>query len=96
MEKQYILDTLTKYKHVAANKYGITSLGIFGSVARNQSGPLSDLDVCVQMEKPDPFYLVHIKSDLEELLKIQVDIVRVREKMNPHLRKRIEMDAVYV
>jgi hypothetical protein len=96
MEKKDILNVLNKYKQVAANKYGITSLGVFGSVARNEAEPLSDLDICVQMDKPDPFYLVHIKSDLENLLNIQVDVVRVREKMNPHLKKRIEQEVVYV
>ena len=96
MEKEEILNTLKEYKKTAQNKYGIISLGVFGSVARSESGPSSDVDICVEIKNPDPFYLVHIKSDIEEMLKIQVDIVRVREKMNPYLKKRIEKDAVYV
>lgn len=96
MEKEEILNTLKEYKKTAQNKYGIISLGVFGSVSRNESGPSSDVDICVEIKNPDPFYLVHIKSDIEEMLKIQVDIVRVREKMNPYLKKRIEKDAVYV
>jgi uncharacterized protein len=96
MKNDELLNTLKEYKKTVENKYGIISLGVFGSVARNESGPLSDVDICVEIKNPDPFSMVHIKSEIEEMIKMQVDIVRVREKMNPHLKKRIEKDAVYV
>ncbi len=42
------------------------------------------------------FALVHIKEDLQDILSKRVDIVRVRDKMNPFLKNRIEKEAIYV
>jgi len=40
--------------------------------------------------------LVHIKDELSTLFSKSVDIVRVREKMNPYLKNRISKEAIYV
>jgi len=40
--------------------------------------------------------IIHIKDELQTLLSAPVDIVRVRDKMNAFLKKRIEKDAIYV
>ena len=96
MNKSSLLDKLKNYKNDNAQKYGILSIGVFGSFARNQATKSSDVDIVVRMETPDPFILVHIKEDLEEQLHMSVDIVRFREKMNPFLRNRIEKEALYV
>lgn len=75
--------------------YGISAIGVFGSLARGEAKPDSDVDIVVEMKKPDLFYMVHIKESLEEDLQCQVDIVRFRERMNPFLKSRIEKEAVY-
>ena len=46
---------LRKYLSTKADAYGITKIGIFGSVARNEQTEDSDVDVCVEMKKPDLF-----------------------------------------
>jgi predicted nucleotidyltransferase len=94
--KNEIVKMLRDYKQRYAEKYGIKTLGLFGSVARDQSGENSDLDICVTMQTPNPFLLAHIKVELEQIVHRRVDIVRVREKMNPFLKKRIEKDGIYV
>ncbi len=96
MNKSNLLDKLKSYKDDNKQKYGILSIGVFGSFARNQATESSDVDIVVRIETPDPFILVHIKEDLEEQLHMPVDIVRLREKMNPFLRSRIEKEALYV
>jgi hypothetical protein len=50
----------------------------------------------VELERPDMFLLADIKQDIEQNLGMPVDIVRLREKMNPLLRRRISQDGVYV
>jgi uncharacterized protein len=45
---------------------------------------------------PNPFVLVHIKEEIEGLVHKRVDIIRVRNKMNPFLKERIEKDGRYV
>lgn len=96
MSRSEIIQVLKNYKEMFAEKYGILALGVFGSVARDEVGEESDVDVVVKIKTPDPFTIVHIKEDIEEQLQMPVDIVRLRDKMNPFLKKRIEKDAVYV
>jgi len=90
------LAILNQYKDTFAERFGITALGIFGSVARNEDSEDSDVDIVVKMTNPDLFYLVHIKEELQEAYKKPVDIVHYREKMNPFLKKRIDGEAIYV
>ena len=94
MTNDYI-SILRKYLSTKADAYGITKIGIFGSVARNEQTEDSDVDVCVEMKKPDLFTMVHIKEELQELFGKPVDIVRLRKNMNPMLLKQIERDGIY-
>lgn len=96
MGKNEILSILRDYKKQFADQYGITALGVFGSTARDQNHDESDVDVVIQMSKPDLFILAGIKCDLEEKFHKPVDIVTYRQKMNQFLKNRIDRDAVYV
>lgn len=94
--QQQVMDTLSRFKAEFGSEYGILSLGIFGSFARNQATDGSDVDVVIETEKVNPFQMVHIKEKLELLLNTKVDLVRMRDPMNTFLRKRIESEALYV
>ncbi|MBU1181485.1 MAG: nucleotidyltransferase domain-containing protein [Proteobacteria bacterium] len=96
MDKNQIISILREYKNNFAEKYGIISIGVFGSVARDQSNDDSDIDICIKTVSPNPFFLVHIKEDIEKRVNRRVDIVRIGNKMNPALKSRIEKDGVYV
>jgi len=95
MGKKEIIEILRDYKKEFAEKYGILMIGIFGSVASDEAGGDSDVDVVVRISEPDLFMLVGIKNDLEERLHRPVDIVTYRENMNQFLKKRIDGEAVY-
>jgi predicted nucleotidyltransferase len=96
MGKNEILLILRDYKKQFADQYGITALGVFGSVARGQDHYNSDVDIVIEISKPDLFILAGIKSDLEEKFHKPVGIVTYRQKMNQFLKNRIDRDAVYV
>ncbi len=96
MTRADVINILTEFKNLSAEKYGITLLGVFGSVARDQINDQSDVDIVLQTQTPDPYIIVHIKEDLENRLIHSVDIVRLRDIMNPSLKQRIEQDAIYV
>lgn len=96
IERDEILNILKNYKTKNVDKYDIVELGLFGSVARDQASSESDVDICIKTKTPDMFALVHIKEELQKLLSNSIDIVRVRDKMNPYLKKRIENEAIYV
>lgn len=95
MEREMVLKTLTAQKKVLAQKYGVTQLGFFGSVARGQATEGSDVDVVVQMP-PDLFQMVHLKEDLEDLLGVPVDLIRLHRNLNAYLRSRIDREAIFV
>ena len=91
-----ILYLLSRYKPTAQKKYGITKLGIFGSVARGEQTTDSDVDVCYEGQAPTFLTLDMIQTDLEQLFDCKVDLVRVRGNMNSLLRQRIIRDGIYV
>ncbi len=96
MSRDAVLAVLREFKRNYAEQYGILELGLFGSVARDAAGAESDVDVCVKTRTPNPFVLVHIKEDIEKIVRKHVDIVRVREGMSPFLKARIETEGIYV
>jgi uncharacterized protein len=96
MKRDDILSFLRDFKRNNSEKYGIIEIGVFGSIARDEARDDSDLDICIKTKTPNPFVLVHIKEDIEQRVQKHVDIVRVREKMNPLLKTRIEKEGVYV
>ena len=95
MGKKDIVEILRRYKKEVAQQYNILTIGIFGSVARDEAGTNSDVDVVVHISEPDLFMLAGIKNDLEERLCRPVDIVTYRDTMNPFLKKKIDSEAVY-
>ena len=77
-----------------AARYGISDVRVFGSVARGEEGPTSDLDLLVHL--PDGaglFLLGRFKEDLEALLNIEVDVVP-DDGVKPRLRANIDKDLV--
>jgi predicted nucleotidyltransferase len=76
--------------------YGIQELALFGSLARNQASPDSDVDLCVSLDPPNPFALVHFQQAVEQQLGRRVDVVTRWPGMNPALKKEIERDAISI
>lgn len=91
-----ILMLLKQYKPTAQSKYGLTRIGIFGSVARGQQTEQSDVDVCYEGKAPSLLTLDIIQTDLERLFDSKVDLVRVRDHMDSMLRQRIQREGIYV
>lgn len=94
MAKNYI-NILLACKETIQKIFGVSSLKIFGSVARNQAHENSDVDLCVEME-PDMLKRYALKEYLESILHRSVDVVRFRANMNPTLRSEIERDGILV
>lgn len=96
MSNTEILKTLKTFKAECADRYGILAIGVFGSVARNDTHESSDVDVVLKTSTPNLYNIVHIKADLEHRLLKRVDIVRLRDRMNPFLKEQILEEVVYV
>ena len=94
--KEEVIEFLKSQKGYFATEFSVSKLGIFGSYARGEVRPESDLDIVVELDKPDLFSLIGVKQSIEEVLSVRVDVVRVRKSMNQVLKRRIEKDVIYV
>jgi predicted nucleotidyltransferase len=77
-----------------ARKHGARNVRIFGSVARGDAGPDSDVDILVELE-PGRGLLDHaaLMLDLSDLLGCKVDVVTDRG-IRPRIRDRVLREAV--
>lgn len=96
MNTSDIINILRRFKAEFANKYGIKTLGVFGSFARNEQKPTSDIDVVVTLKDSDYFTLVAIQEELEKLTKYKVDVVNFRETLRDSFKANILRDAIFV
>lgn len=91
-----IIMLLRGFKAKFGEKYGIKTLGIFGSFARKQQNLASDLDVVVTLEESDFFTLVAIQEELEKLTACKVDVVNFRDSLRDSFKANILKDAIFV
>ncbi len=94
-DRRAVLSELRQLKH-EWRPQGVLAMGVFGSFARGVETDDSDLDVYVRTKTPNPYLLVHLKHAIEGRVHRKVDIVRLRERMNPVLKSRIERDGIDV
>ena len=89
-----VLPLLRAHQGAWRQRYQLQRIGLFGSTARNQATATSDVDVWVELDPLTPYATVHLKQELEELLQRPVDLVRLRERMNPALRRAILQEGI--
>jgi len=76
---------------------GIVHAALFGSVARDEAGPRSDVDVLIELDpelKLDIFAYAGLKRYVAGLFNGAVDVVN-KAALKPHLRQPVSADAVY-
>ena len=93
---QDCINKLAAFKKTFGKQFGITKLGIFGSVARQENTEDSDIDIVVEVEKPTLSLMYELKEKLKELFNCNVDLVRFRQSLRPLFKTNILNDAVYV
>lgn len=87
---------LAALKPELQKEYPISELGVFGSYARAEQRPESDIDVLVVFERPVTLFdLVRLENELTDQLDIDVDLV-TRNSLKPRIESRVEEDVVYV
>lgn len=78
------------------SSFGVRSLALFGSLARDEGGSDSDADILVEFRGPATFdHYMDLKIFLEELLGCRVDLV-TRKAIKPRMREYVEEEAIYV
>ena len=93
---QECISKLGAFKQAFGKQFGITELGIFGSVARQENTEDSDIDIVVEVEKPTLSLMYELKEKLKDLFNCEVDLVRFRPTLRPLFKSNILNDVVYV
>jgi predicted nucleotidyltransferase len=77
-----------------AAKHGVTSIRVFGSVARGEARPDSDVDFLIETgPKVTPWFPGGLVADLEDLLNRHVDVVEP-VALRPYMKEVILSEAV--
>lgn len=95
MRRNEVLEILAQHRQILQD-FGVKSLAIFGSVARDEARPESDVDILVEFDGRVTFdRYMDVKFYLEDSLGRKVDLVSGRS-LNPLIRSRVEQEAIYV
>ncbi len=77
-----------------ARESHITSVSVFGSVARGDDGPESDIDLLAEMDSEGSyFHLAHFQSDMEVLFERAIDVLP-RDALDPLKNHEILSEAI--
>ena len=88
LDRTQTIEKLRSTRQYLGEHYGVHSMMLFGSLAKGQQHEGSDVDICVDMV-PNLFNRAGVKIYLQELLGCDVDVVRMRERMNPLFKQQI-------
>jgi predicted nucleotidyltransferase len=96
MNKQDIIDTLVGHKEELRAR-GVHHAALFGSVARDEAGPKSDVDIMIELAPDaslDIFAYVELKNFIASLFPGPVDVVN-KEALKPYVRPPATADSIY-
>lgn len=95
MKRDEIIDLLKRHR-VDLDRLGVKDIAVFGSVARDEAGPASDIDILVDFQgRADFDRYMDLKFFLEGLLQRRVDLV-TRAALKPRMRPIVEREAIRV
>lgn len=89
-----IMEKLASVRLELNERFTVQRIGVFGSFARGEAGPDSDVDIIVELGEPTFDHYMDLKFYLEEILQHPVDLV-LADTVKPRLRPVIEREVVY-
>jgi len=93
--KEKILKSLAKDKPQLQKQFKVRKLALFGSYARGEQGPDSDVDILVDVDPSIGLDFVTLAERIEKLLGTSVDLVSMRAVTSKAM-KFIEPELIYV
>jgi len=93
MRRDEVIKNLEENRE-AIKRFGVRSIGLFGSCARGEEGETSDLDFLVELEEKTFDAYMGLKEFLEGLFGCKVDLV-LEDTLKPRLRSAIMKEVVH-
>ena len=94
LNKEKILKFLRKHKEQLRDDFGVTKIALFGSYARDEQGPESDIDLGIISSEHTLQKRADLKRFLEKNLGRSVDVCNLKY-LRTFIRRSIEEDIVY-
>jgi predicted nucleotidyltransferase len=96
MKREEVIRLLKLHNRELIDRYGVKSLALFGSVAKDEANPASDIDLLVEFDRPvGLFGLFALQDRLEEIFGCKVDL-GTPNSLKPRLRSSVLSELVYV
>jgi len=93
--REEILDLLYKTKPELESRYKVQRIALFGSYARGDQSPNSDVDILVEVDPAVGLAFVDLAERIEEVLGLPVELVSHRA-VKSNKMKSVEQDLIYV
>lgn len=96
MKQEVVLQTLKQKNAELITKFGVKSLQLFGSVARDDATSTSDVDLLVEFDRPVGYFgLFALQDYLEKLLGCPVDL-GTPDSLKPYVKERVMGELIRV
>ena len=96
MKQEVVLQILKEKNAELARQFGVKTLALFGSVARNEATATSDVDLLVEFNRPVGYFgLFALQDYLEKLLGCSVDLGNP-DSLKPYLKESIMGELIRV
>lgn len=94
LTKESILDFLRENKDLLKNKFAVEKIMLFGSYARGEAGPDSDIDILIEAKQKSFRRYADLIIFLEDSFDRKVDVI-YRDSVNPFIMELIEGEIIY-
>jgi len=95
MNKHEIINFLVEHKQELREKYGVTKIGLFGSYAKGEGKPGSDIDIAVEINSQNKYRsFFGLKRHLEKSFNNKVDL-GIESTLKPVVREYILKEIIY-
>ena len=96
MKQDLVLQILKQKNTELTKQFGVKSLLLFGSVARDEATTASDVDLLVEFSRPVGYFgLFALQDYLENILGCPVDLGTF-DSLKPYMRERVMRDLIHV
>ena len=96
MEQDIVLQILKQKNAEMTKQFGVKSLLLFGSVARNEATTTSDVDLLVEFNRPVGYFgLFALQDYFEKLLGCPVDL-GTPDSLKPYIKERVMGELISV
>ena len=96
MDKQSIIESIKAGKPYLQKQFGVEEIALFGSYARGEEKPDSDVDILVKLKIKTLHNYIAFIDYLQEKLKSKVDVVTKHDHLSERFMKLIGKDIIYV